>query len=38
MLLEIVYINQLLNSISGSDDMNHTISVSLLQNLIFYKE
>lgn len=35
---EIAYMNQLLNSKSGSDVMNHTVSLTLLQNLIFYKE
>jgi hypothetical protein len=35
---EIAYMNQLLNSKSGSDVVNHTVSLTLLQNLIFYKE
>lgn len=35
---EIAYLNQLISSKSGSDSMNHAISLTLLQNLILYKE
>lgn len=35
---EIAYMNQLINSKSGSDSMSHAISLTLFQNLILYKE
>ena len=35
---EVAYMNHFINSNSGNDIMNHTISLTLLQNLILYKE
>lgn len=35
---EVAYMNHFVNSNSGNDVMNHTVSLTLLQNLIFYKE
>lgn len=35
---EVAYMNHYINSNSGNDIMNHTISLTLLQNLILYKE
>lgn len=35
---EITYMNQLINSASGNDAMNHTLSLTLFQNLILYRE
>ncbi len=35
---EVAYMNHFINSSSGNDSMNHTISLTLLQNLILYKE
>lgn len=35
---EVAYMNHFINSNSGNDVMNHTVSLTLHQNLIFYKE